>query len=277
MQPTSLAVTPTAPGADAPDAPAAPALTLAADTRSVSRPVRSSRAIVLRGVIFARKGLGVRLLLAVLVISLCSLTLAGAQEVRQDVVYLLNGSVIRGSILELAPDGEVRIQTSDGSIFVYRMDEVERIAKETPLAPLSEPRTAASNRKSAGVAFGLSFLLPGLGQYYNGQPGKAILQEALYVGGLALALGLGTETVRTNWMPPEYGTQTNDWYTVGVGVALASWCWSMVDAPLQAGRLNAQTDLSFGHLLELRGDRYVVGLDPVLVGGARGVEVVLHF
>jgi hypothetical protein len=35
MQPTSLAVTSTAPGADAPDAPAAPALTLAADTRSV--------------------------------------------------------------------------------------------------------------------------------------------------------------------------------------------------------------------------------------------------
>ncbi len=37
MHPTSLAVTPTAPGADAPDAPAAPALTLAADTRSVSQ------------------------------------------------------------------------------------------------------------------------------------------------------------------------------------------------------------------------------------------------
>jgi len=35
MQPTSLAVTPTAPRADARDAPAAPALTLAADTRSV--------------------------------------------------------------------------------------------------------------------------------------------------------------------------------------------------------------------------------------------------
>ena len=38
MQPTSLAVTPTAPRADARDAPAAPALTLAADTRSVSQP-----------------------------------------------------------------------------------------------------------------------------------------------------------------------------------------------------------------------------------------------
>jgi len=35
MQPTSLAVTPTAPRAAARDAPAAPALTLAADTRSV--------------------------------------------------------------------------------------------------------------------------------------------------------------------------------------------------------------------------------------------------
>ena len=42
MQPTSLAVTPTAPGACAPDAPAAPALTLAADTRSV-RSLREAR------------------------------------------------------------------------------------------------------------------------------------------------------------------------------------------------------------------------------------------
>ena len=40
MQPTSLAVTSTAPRADARDAPAAPALTLAADTRSVrARPI----------------------------------------------------------------------------------------------------------------------------------------------------------------------------------------------------------------------------------------------
>jgi len=42
MQPTSLAVTSTAPGAVAPDAPAAPALTLAADTRSV-RPLAGGR------------------------------------------------------------------------------------------------------------------------------------------------------------------------------------------------------------------------------------------
>jgi hypothetical protein len=42
MQPTSLAVTSTAPGADARAAPAAPALTLAADTRSVMWPIVSS-------------------------------------------------------------------------------------------------------------------------------------------------------------------------------------------------------------------------------------------
>jgi hypothetical protein len=43
MQPTSLAVTPTAPGAVATDAPAAPALTLAADTRSVSLQLEARR------------------------------------------------------------------------------------------------------------------------------------------------------------------------------------------------------------------------------------------
>ena len=46
-----------------------------------------------------------------------------------DVVYLKNGSVIRGTLLEAAPEGNIRIETADGSLFVYRTDEVAYIAK----------------------------------------------------------------------------------------------------------------------------------------------------
>ena len=48
----------------------------------------------------------------------------------QDVVYLKNGSIIRGTLLELTPGQMLRIQTADGSLFVYRLDEVERMTKE---------------------------------------------------------------------------------------------------------------------------------------------------
>ena len=48
----------------------------------------------------------------------------------RDVVYLKNGSIIRGMIIELTPNVSVKIQTKDGSIFVYKMEEVEKITKE---------------------------------------------------------------------------------------------------------------------------------------------------
>ena len=52
-----------------------------------------------------------------------------AQLSDADVVYLKNGSVIRGTVVELVPGSTVKIRTSDGSVFVYEMDDVERIGK----------------------------------------------------------------------------------------------------------------------------------------------------
>lgn len=48
----------------------------------------------------------------------------------QDVLYLKNGSVIKGVIIEQVPNESLKIQTADGSIFVYEMDQVAKIAKE---------------------------------------------------------------------------------------------------------------------------------------------------
>lgn len=47
-----------------------------------------------------------------------------------DVVYIKNGSIIRGIIIEQIPNVQIKIQTKDGSIFVYKMDEIERMTKE---------------------------------------------------------------------------------------------------------------------------------------------------
>lgn len=47
-----------------------------------------------------------------------------------DYLYLKNGSVLKGVILEQDPSGSVKIQTGDGSIFVYPMSDVLKITKE---------------------------------------------------------------------------------------------------------------------------------------------------
>lgn len=52
-----------------------------------------------------------------------------AQDMK-DVVYLKNGSIIKGLVIEQIPTESLKIQTSDGSLFVYNMDEVLKITKE---------------------------------------------------------------------------------------------------------------------------------------------------
>ncbi len=54
-----------------------------------------------------------------------------AQTQNGDKLYLKNGSVIRGRILEMIPDSTVKIQTSDGSVFVYTISETSKISRDT--------------------------------------------------------------------------------------------------------------------------------------------------
>lgn len=102
-----------------------------------------------------------------------------AQNNMRDVVYLKNGGITKGIILEQIPNESLKIQMADGSVFVYQMAEVERIEKEIMPSP-EEPRfkthapmtsSAYGNpylapRKSPLAAGILSALIPGAGQLY---------------------------------------------------------------------------------------------------------------
>lgn len=70
--------------------------------------------------------------LLLLLICVCSLSLSDlyAQRVMQDVVYLKNGSRIRGIVIEFVPSKGVKIETSDGSLFAFKEAEIERIVRE---------------------------------------------------------------------------------------------------------------------------------------------------
>lgn len=54
-----------------------------------------------------------------------------------EVVYLKNGSIIRGIIIEQIPNESLKIQTSDGSVFAYPMQDVLKITKERPLVSVN--------------------------------------------------------------------------------------------------------------------------------------------
>lgn len=56
--------------------------------------------------------------------------IAFAQNQTRDVIYLKNGSVIKGAITEMSPSTGIKIKTADGSIFVYKMEEIVKTEKE---------------------------------------------------------------------------------------------------------------------------------------------------
>ena len=152
---------------------------------------------------------------------------APAQQL-EDVVYLKDGSVIRGTIVEQRPGESVLIRTRDGNQFRYRMDQIDRLAKE------AAPRPAVVVApKSVGAAVVLSLLLTGAGQGYNGQWGKAggfFLVALVSYGSIAAALN-SDECVFND----ECGA-AGGWALVFLGNAV----WSMVDAGVSASKINAR-------------------------------------
>lgn len=81
----------------------------------------------------------------VFVLLLVLIVLPAFSQKAKDAVYLKNGSIIYGKLLEIS-DNVYKIQTSDGSLFNFKSDEVDKFVKETP---------RFESRKSSGPGFAL--------------------------------------------------------------------------------------------------------------------------
>jgi TM2 domain-containing membrane protein YozV len=75
------------------------------------------------------------------------------------------------------------------------MEEVERITKELAQGYNEQSEYYSGSEKSPAVAVLLSFLLPGLGQYYNDDIVKGVVMDAFWVGGWAVYFAAGYEDV----------------------------------------------------------------------------------
>jgi len=145
-------------------------------------------------------------------------------------------------------------------------------ATTEPASPTAAQVTQPSKREPI-VAFALSFLIPGLGQFYNGDTTKGAIQLGGFAAGLALMIaGSATDDVYDDWNfdnPDE--TDVSTLATVGAITALGFWAWSAIDAPLSASKKNRAN--GFGHMVEIDD----LGLDSARVGGAPGAKLAFHF
>lgn len=64
----------------------------------------------------------------------CSVFYVSAQQY-QDVIYLKNGSVVRGVILEQIPGKSIKLATDNGSQFIFPIYDVEKMSKELANQP----------------------------------------------------------------------------------------------------------------------------------------------
>ncbi len=236
----------------------------------------------------------------------------------EDVVYLKNGSIVRGTVIERILGESLKIQTQYGSVFIFSMEEIAKILKEpvkrmgergdakkdtpTPepqIGPGTEPAGSTTGeidkiikepviekqghievkKKEPWLAFGLSFLIPGAGQFYNEQYKKGVPQLGAAIAGS----GLVFMAVRDNyqrfpdrkWVDPD----DDDRMALFGGLLwLGGLLWSVIDAPISANGINQQAQQpDYGHLLEFDGDRVTLGVDAVARRNISGARLTLRF
>lgn len=68
-----------------------------------------------------------------------------------DVVYLKNGSIIRGTLQEFDAEKDIKISTADGSVFVYPASDVLRMEKDKAISEKDIAKTAVDTEKQKSI------------------------------------------------------------------------------------------------------------------------------
>jgi len=191
-----------------------------------------------------------------------------SQNKTVDVVYLKNGSILRGDIVEQVIGQSLKIKTLDGNVWVFKSEDVDRVVKEEVVqtkvtqeqvivepAPAYPPQRQSNyqgyytSRKDPVLACILSVLVPGVGQIYNGQVGKGIGMMAGTYGALLLA-AVSVGDSYGDYYNNSYSSSNSNYQLAGISLLamVGFYVWSIVDAPLSASRINRQNgvvDINF--------------------------------
>jgi len=137
-------------------------------------------------------------------------TFCNAQTKYEDVLYLKNGSIIHGLIIEQVPNVSIKIQTKDRNVFVYTIDEILKITKEEiPTGRKGREKLTSDNIKKRGF-LNITEITIGKDILDNGSS-EAISQSS------------------NNDLQPSIGIQTingflfNPYLSIGLGLGLHSY------------------------------------------------------
>lgn len=180
----------------------------------------------------------------ILLVSLFVASLNVQAQKANETVYLKNGSVIKGTIVEQVPNESLKIRTADGSLFVYQMSEVTKITKEE----VPTKQTVIGDDKHRGLDFGINAgYLIGVGDAKDANSpsvefslGKQ-LNKNLYLG-----LGAGA------WIPTGDGD-----LQIPVSVD------SKIMFPLRSSNVTPLGIVRLGYVINTAGDKEIDGMGYV--------------
>lgn len=173
------------------------------------------------------------------------------------VVRLKNGIDVECVSYKLTSDNKIEVTYADGSTVILKMDDVEKV---TPVTAKAEPVVLQTSRqaqphvqqntynqsgqynqaaygvkpaKSPALAGVLSFLIPGVGQFYNGHVGAGI--------GFLLGGGLSANLMYSAAYNGDAALTT-----VFACTTLGLWVWGIVHAVQGSKRVNMERGYALG-------------------------------
>jgi hypothetical protein len=183
--------------------------------------------------------------LLIFLIFVCNAAGSIAQQRLQDVIYLKNGTIITGTIIEQIPDQSITIQTADGKINTYQQHEILKWARE-PIREeaLEETRINKEAALSRNDDKGHS-------------PGYRGIIE------LATPLAVGKYNFKVLRLTMVNGYQATPYFFIGFGTGLRHYSFdNSLLLPVYADlrlyfvnrRISPYFSLSAGHAFHLKGE-----------------------
>jgi hypothetical protein len=130
-------------------------------------------------------------LLIIILLTIIFLPLSAQKK--KDALYLKNGSIIYGKLIEIT-DNQYKIQASDGSLFIYPNSDVDKFVKETPFF---------EGRKNSGFGFALEagFLVGAQNTTYDAPFSFNLLGSYIVNTKNIFSLGSGVEFIGIPYTP----------------------------------------------------------------------------
>jgi hypothetical protein len=150
----------------------------------------------------------------------------GLGQEKTDVVYLKNGDVRKGVIIENVPNDYIKVETIDGSIFTIKYDDIQKMTKEAKSGSAAQqssgtqesPQGLMARTGDFGVTAGL--WLDGeisLGDHGRTDKDAGLLVRVFYDGYLMEKLAVG---VYANFSPVSSVASTSSTTMIEFGAAI---------------------------------------------------------